>query len=208
MEHDLLSEFGGFVAEMMIREREDQRFSAWLARRGLSRERRGFAGGMGIGVVNIDEKTDTFAPALAEGGERVFVVPVWDGPASEFANPWLHKSPLVDLVAWRPGVPLRLFRRSGEGLVIGIEAIDLAVESDEPLRLFQSVADFIRHGGERGPGGFAAVVVNPAATWWALEGVRQVVCDNYEHALNVDRALDEQRQKPRVAFHEKGRAAA
>lgn len=188
---DLLSEFGSALADLKIREREDESFRSWLARRGWTRERMGFAGGVGIASARIDHQRYIWEPV--EDGERVFVVPCWDGPACAFGNPCRHESPLIDLVAWRPAEPARLYRRTGDAWVIGIEGVNLAVESGEPLSLFRSPEGYVRHGGERSPQGFAAVLVDPAAAWWALEGVTSVTCEDLIHAEEIDSLIAEQR---------------
>lgn len=187
---DLLAELGRAVADLRLAERDDPRVQAWLTRSGFTRRARDVAGGVGMARISPDRKRDTWAPD--EAGDKVLVIPVWDGPACEFDAPHRHLAPLIDLVAWRPAEPHRLYRRTGDGAVVGIEGVSLALETGDPLRLFRSPADFVRHGGERGPDAFAAVLIDPAAAFCALEGIAEVICDDIGHAEEVRSLLTTQ----------------
>lgn len=188
----LLAEVGDAVANLMLAERNDMQVKEWLSRRGLTPLNRALAGGVGMVSARLDRQRDLWMPDLA--GERVLTLPCWDGPSCEFCIPWKHPSPLVDLIAFPlRAEPHRPFRRTGEGRVIGIEGINFALEAGEPLRLFRNPLAFVAHGGERGPAAFAAMLIDPDAAFWALEGVAEVVADDLDHAEWIDSLLRQQR---------------
>lgn len=190
-EDDLLSEMGAAIARLMVAEREDPKAAAWLARAGLSAVNRMMAGGFGVASASLDRQRDLWTPVA--DGERVFVTPVWDGPACELGNPCRHPSPLIDLVAYRPTEPHRLYSQTGAAALVGIEGMNHALDLGEPLRLHRSLEDFVRHGGENGPEGFAAVLIDPEAAWWALDGLSEIIADNLDHAEAIAALIEEQR---------------
>ncbi|MBF0561747.1 MAG: hypothetical protein HQL37_06930 [Alphaproteobacteria bacterium] len=179
----------------------------WLAARGFFAMRRAAVGGVGVAHATLHDAVGLFEPADADG-DRVLMAPVWDGAANpECKCPadaiWSECAcaadrTLIDLVAWNPSEPTRLYRRTGEAAVIGIGGVEVASDTfmPPPLRLFRSVEDLIRHGGEIGAGNRpdcpmdpAAVVLDLARAAWLLRDVVEIIADDLALAEDVEAAL-------------------
>ncbi len=195
MSVDLYREF--YAALSAVPGNDDEPIGRWLARRGLTANRRDLVGGVGVMRAVLTDSTGTFEPN--SDGERVIVCPVWDGRACEPDCVQLHLSEFVDMIAWRPEAPERLYRRLDVGAVLGSYGVTLAASVGYPLRLFRAAESFIRYGGELHGATCAAVLLDPAHAWRLLSSVPQLITDDIEHGEELQRLLTGQRPRlPRL----------
>ncbi|MBK3800974.1 hypothetical protein GAY33_17365 [Azospirillum brasilense] len=189
---DLVHEFGRAIRIVPLD--DEGPVGEWLARRGLTAERRHAVGELGILKAILSRSTMTFEPN--DDGERVLVAPVWGGRAAEPECPALHLSELVDLVGWRPNDPATLYQRLGLASVMGREGLRLSLATASPLRLFRTVEAFIRYGGESQGEFPAAVLLNFNMAWLHLADLPAVIADDIEHGTVLDEILKRQRPAP------------
>lgn len=191
---DLEAEFAGAVAVVPID--DDGPLAKWLARRGLTAPRRRMVGGIGVTRAIVTPSTRTYEPFC--DGERVLVAPVWDGPAPDVRCPgyaW-HPSNMVDLVAWQPAEPARLFLRLGLGTHIGADGLRQALATASPIRAHRTVEGFVAAGGETGGEHPAVVILNAGFTFALLRDVVSVIADDLEHGEELAATLEAQRPPP------------
>ena len=178
----------------------------WLAARGMDARRRLHAGGVGAARAVFHERAGIWEPHPE--GERVLVLPVFDGAARHVIEDGEDAGPdtpeLFDIVAWRPADPTWLYRRTGEAALVGVGGIDASLETGAALRVFGSVEAFVVAGGEIGAGAEAiscgvhgqhrpirpaCVVLNLKAAAPTLRGIREIVADSLEHGEAIEAAL-------------------
>lgn len=189
MEAELAKEFGAALDRVPFDDTGP--LGEWLSRRGLTAERRRAAGGLGVTRAQVDRKAQLWEPL--DGGERVLVVPVWDGPACDPGNSYFHPNAVVDLVAWLPIDPTTLFLRTGDGVILGVGGLEQALDTASRIRVFKSVEAFIREGGEVSGPWPACVILNSAFVWARLHETVGIITDDLEHGEELERLLADQR---------------
>jgi hypothetical protein len=147
----------------------------------------------GLGKIRAALFADLWEPN--SNGFEVIVCPVFDGPIEDPQITGFYPSPLIDLVAWEPNRPEKLYRRTGEGLALGIVAINRARDACKPLLLFETAEDWIKAGGDRA----GAVILETGATLDLLAGIPVVRTGGVEHGTRVELLLRNQMPlRPRV----------
>lgn len=144
-----------------------------------------------VGVARVTARSgNIFEPEA--GGDVAVILPAWDGPIADARVIIDAPERLIDLVAWRPGKrdkrqlagSAALCTRLGIATLLGGEAVEIAAMSRQPLRVFRDPGGWARAGG----GAAGAVIVD----WTADNGlfqVEQIVCEDQEHAEDVEHLL-------------------
>ena len=175
----------------------------WMVSRGMDARRRLHVGGVGIARATLYQAPGLWEPS--DDGERVLVVPVFDGPISDLIGFGEDAGiELADLLAWKPSDPTRLYRRTGEAALVGIGGINVCLETGAALRALRSLEDFVLAGGEIGAGAEAitcgvhgqhrpirpaCVVLDLKATAPTLRGIREIIADSLEHGEEIEAAM-------------------
>jgi hypothetical protein len=173
---------------------------AWLAHRGMTPLRRFAVGGVGSCTAALDDRSHTYVPY--PDGDRVMVMPVFDGPVAHVVGDDDESPDLTDMIAWRPAAPERLYRRTGAADLVGIGGIDAAIETGLPLRVFRRAMDFIAHGGEEGRQSLscgihgiteqlrpACLILDVRRSGALLAHVRSIIPDDRAHGRDIDAAI-------------------
>lgn len=162
--------------------------ATWLDARGLTAHLLELVGGGGVCRATLTASTGTWEPD-PDGGERVLVVPVWDGPACHPELASYHPADIIDLVAWRPSDPATLYLRLGIVTVLGVDGLRQARDTASPLRLHRTVEGFVRGGGEVSGEYPAAVLLVPSLAWLHLRDLPAVIADDIDHGTELERLL-------------------
>lgn len=136
------------------------------------------------------EKASGFwQPGEARAAEWLLTLPVFE---------WARGTLLcVELFAWRDGAPARWWQLTGALQVLGRAALEAALLSGEPARLYASPARWNRAGGGGAPGG-AVLDWNCGFARALLGQSVALIADDVGEARQLQRRVD--RARPRVQF--------
>ena len=135
-------------------------------------------------VCAITHTDGTWAPS--DLGQWRYATPAIDGD-------------LIDLIAWQPSAPAKMFTRTGLASLVNVEAVMMAHYSAEPLFLHSNILSWFKADS------VGAVPVRfDAGLALALGGV-EVICDTPQLARKVAAACDIGR--PKISYIRKMEAA-
>jgi hypothetical protein len=181
MSLDLETEF--MIATDAVTRRHREKFAA----RGLDASAIARAGG--IGVARILRRSDGFYdPAERDQGETALIWPIWTGAISPVGY---CEGELIDLLAWHPDKPQTFHRRSGDGVALGLYAIETAFAEikPRPLPIYRSPLDWARAGAGCVDNETAGAVVLDWTVDNGLFGVDAVIAEDLEHGEDIEHRL-------------------
>ncbi len=165
---------------------------AWLESRGVPWEGLASIGGIGFARgraakgrwVAGDEFPEIPAPVLwepCEEGERLVVIPEWEGGPG---------GPLVDLIAWNPRTDV-VAHRSGFGVVLGedvvLEALGFEARGlSRPVEIAESPLSWLRMVGA---GARPVLIVDWRRAWDVLGALSRVVAESIPLGESLQRRL-------------------
>ncbi|MBB3692472.1 hypothetical protein [Sphingomonas sp. BK580] len=117
---------------------------------------------------------------LGEGGAHV-------------VQPIVEHHELIDLVAWRPGSPMRWGLVNGLGWLLNADSCFASRWDGDRLRLHATPLDWLRADAV---GGVVLDWDSPDLTW--LRGFAQIDCGNDMVAASLGRALNKSTRAPRL----------
>lgn len=183
---DLHGEFLAATQALTLRHRE-----ALATRYGVDADAIRRSGG-GIGIARVSCRDDGFYEPTEQGqGELALIWPIWTG---EISPNGYCEGELIDLLAWHPKRAEAFHRRTGDGVALGLAAIERSLAGQglgdvPPLHLYRTPFDWARAGAgclDRASSG--AVMLD-----WSIDNglfsVRTVVAQDLAHGEELEHRL-------------------
>jgi len=175
---DLLDEFVDMAAKAA-------ECTDWLAGQGIGQDIIYRPGASIVGVCRAQIYSNYWQPD--PDGKPVLVSPVTYETAACCLDP-------IDLVAWQPGARDQWYLRTGHGAALGEDAVGYAGQTERPLVLHETPADWLMSNGE------GCCILDWRVLPMEFRSVERFHCPSLPTALRLEQALMEPTRKYEILY--------